>query len=137
MASPRSALRRTLMVAIPALFLALAGLTMLVDGLSDLASGSTIIRASGKPTVVAKAVGQLASEFGSHVWSAVVVGAVFIVVGAALLSVLRFGSDAAREKLLAFDESRSRSGRGRSPSWFAQVAAVIAVIAIMFWLTAG
>jgi hypothetical protein len=125
--------RRTLEVAIPAVLFLLAGLTMVFIGLDDLASGSTIIRESGKPTVVATAVGPLASDFRWHVWSSIAVGVVFIAVAAALLIVLRFGSAAARERLLAFNE-RSRYGNNKPPSRAAQVAAALAVIAITWWL---
>ena len=125
--------RRTLEVAIPALLLLVAGLTMVFVGLNDLASGSAIIRESGKPTVVATAVGPLASDFRWHVWSSIGVGAVFIAVAAALLFVLRFGAPAAREKLLAFNE-RSRYGNNKTPSRAAQVAAALAVVAITYWL---
>lgn len=48
---------------------------------------------------------------------------------------LRFGSPAVREKLLAFNESRSRYGSGKAPSRLAQVTAVLAVMANVFWLT--
>jgi ABC-type Fe3+ transport system permease subunit len=125
--------RRIIEVAVPALLFLVAGLTMVFIGLNDPAAGSTIIRASGKPTVVAMAVGPLASDFRWHVWSSVVVGGMFIVVAAALLIVLRFGSSAARERLLAFNE-RSRYGNDKPPSWGAQIAAVLAVVAIMVWL---
>jgi len=130
---PRPTWRRTFAVAVPALLFLLAGLAMVFVGLNDLAAGSTIIRASGKPTVVAMAVGPLASDFRWHVWSSVAVGAVFVIVAAALLLVLRFGSSAARERLLAFNE-RSRYGSNKPPSWRAQILAVLAVIAVMVWL---
>jgi len=127
--------RRTLEVVIPALLCLIAGLTMVFVGLNDLASGSTIIRERGKATVVATAVGPLASDFRWHVWSSLGVGAVFIVVAAGLLYVLRFGSPTAREKLLAFNE-RSRDGiPRRSPTRKAQVVAALAVLAITWWLS--
>jgi len=53
---PRPTWRRTLAVAVPALLFLLAGLTMVFVGLNDMATGSTIIRASGKPAVVAMMV---------------------------------------------------------------------------------
>ena len=129
----RATWRRTLAVAVPALLFLIAGLTMIYNGIDDLASGTTIIRSSGRPTVVAAAVGPLASDFRWHVWSSLGVGAVFVAVAAALLIVLRFGSSAARERLLAFNE-RSRYGSNKPPSWRAQIVAVLAVIAVMVWL---
>ena len=127
--------RRTLEVVIPALLCLIAGLTIVLVGLDDLVSGSTSIRERGKATIVATAVGPLASDFRWHVWSSLGVGAVFIAVAAGLLYVLRFGSPSAREKLLAFGE-RSRDGTPRRPpSRTAQVVAALAVLAITWWLS--
>ena len=57
-----------------------------------------------------------------------------IAVAAALLLVLRFGSPAAREKLVAFSE-RSRYGNNKRPGRKAQVVAAVAVLAIVYWLS--
>jgi len=126
--------RRTLEVAVPALVLLVAGLTIVLVAFNDLAAGATTIRERGRAAVVATAVGPLAGDFRWHVWSSVGFGAVLIAVAAALLLVLRFGSPAAREKLLAFSE-RSRYGNNKRPGRKAQVVAAVAVLAVVYWLS--
>jgi hypothetical protein len=75
------------------------GLTLILTGLNDRASGESMVRERDRPTRVAKSVGPTGHEFKHCVWMQLGGGAAFLIAGAAIL----------------FFSFRSRLGRESSP----------------------
>jgi hypothetical protein len=61
------------------------GLTLILTGLNDRASGESIVRERDRPTRVAKSVGPTSQEFKHRVWMQLGGGAAFLIAGAGIL----------------------------------------------------